>query len=122
MTEGNQERIPAMLVPPEIKFHDVDRSQWVEDYIVERLGHLERMGNGMTSAHVTLTQEQRHHHKGNLYSLLVEVRLPPHHDLAAKKEKTIGKMHAELPALINEAFGAIEKQVKKTAALRRGHD
>jgi ribosome-associated translation inhibitor RaiA len=111
-----------MLVPPEIKFHDVDRSQWVEDYIVERLGHLERMGDGMTSAHVTLAQEQRHHHKGNVYSLMVEVRLPPHHDLAAKKEKAIGKMHAELPALINEAFEAIEKQVKKTAALRRAHD
>jgi len=55
-------------------------------------------------------------------SLMVDVRLPPHHDLAAKKEKVIGKMHAELPALINEAFGAIEKQVKKTAALRRAHD
>jgi ribosome-associated translation inhibitor RaiA len=102
-----------MRVQPEIKFHDVDRSQWVEDYIFERLQHLERMGDGITSCHVTLTQEDASHHKGNRYSLMVEVRLPPHHDLAAKKDKVISRMHSELPALINDAFGAIERQVKK---------
>ncbi len=28
-------------------------------------------------------------------------------------------MHTQLPALINLAFGALEKQLKKTAQLRR---
>jgi ribosome-associated translation inhibitor RaiA len=107
-----------MQVAPEIKFHDVDRSEWVETYIRERLDHLERMGNGITSAHVTLTQEQASNHKGNQYSLMVEVRMPPHKDLAAKKQKVIQKMDTQLPALINQAFTAIERQVKKT----RGKD
>jgi cold shock CspA family protein len=31
-------------------------------------------------------------------------------------------MPAQLPALINLAFGAIERQLKKTAALRRGEE
>lgn len=109
-----------MRVPPRIIFHDVDRSRWVESYILDRVGHVDRMGEGITSCHVTLAQEQGHRHKGNCYSLLVEVRMPPNHDLAAKKERSIGRMHAELPGLINEAFDAIEKQVKKTAELRRG--
>jgi ribosome-associated translation inhibitor RaiA len=108
-----------MQIAPEIIFHDVDRSQWVENYIVRRLGRLERYAGGITRCHVTLAQEVASHSKGNCYSVMVEVRLPPNHDLAAKKQKVIGAMRTQLPALINHAFGAIENQVKKTAQLRR---
>jgi ribosomal subunit interface protein len=108
-----------MQVAPEIIFHDVERSEWVENYIVERLRRLERYADGITSCHVTLAQEQASQSKGNRYSLMVEVRIPPNHDLAAKKQKIVQEMHTQLPALINLAFGAIEKQLKKTAQLRR---
>jgi ribosome-associated translation inhibitor RaiA len=108
-----------MQIAPEIIFHDVDRSEWVENYIVERLGRLEKFAEGITRCHVTLTQEVASHSKGNRYSVMVEVRLPPNHDLAAKKQKVVHEMHTQLPALINQAFGAIESQLKKTAQLRR---
>lgn len=108
-----------MQIAPEIIFHAVDRSEWVETYIVERLRKLERYADGITRCHVTLTQEAAKHNKGNRYSLLVEVRLPPNHDIAAKKQKVIRNMPTQLPALINQAFGAIETQLKRTAQLRR---
>ena len=109
-----------MQIAPEIIFHDVDRSPWVENYVLERLARLEKFAEGITSCRVSLTQEQASHHKGNRYSVMVEVRLPPNHDLAAKKGKMIHDMQTQLPALINLAFGAIERQLKKTAELRRG--
>ena len=108
-----------MQIQPEIKFHGVDRSSWVETYIGERVQRLERFAEGITSCHVTLTQEQASHTKGNRYSVMVEVRLPPNNDLAVRKMKDIRDMPAQLPALINLAFGAIERQLKKAAALRR---
>ena len=108
-----------MQIAPEIIFHDVDRSEWVENYVVERLGRLDRFAGGITRCRVTLTQEGASHNKGNRYSVMVEVRLPPNHDLAAKKQKVVRNMPTQLPALINQAFGAIEAQVKKTAQLRR---
>jgi cold shock CspA family protein/ribosome-associated translation inhibitor RaiA len=108
-----------MQIAPEIIFHGVDRSEWVENYIAERVQRLDRFAEGITRCHVTLTQEAGAHNKGNRYSLMVEVRLPPNHDLAAKKQKVIREMHTQLPALINAAFGAIETQVKRTAQLRR---
>jgi len=111
-----------MQVAPEIIFKDVDRSPWVENYIAERLVHLERFGRGITRCHVTLTQEQGSKRTGNRYSVMVEVRIPPQHDLAVKKQKDIIDMPTQLPALINLAFGAVERQVKKTAALRRHED
>lgn len=108
-----------MQIPPEVIFHDVDRSQWVEDYVLERVQRLEKFADGITSCRVSLTQEQASHQKGNRYSVMVEVRMPPGHDLAAKKAKVIHDMPTQLPALINLAFGAIERQLKKTAQLRR---
>jgi cold shock CspA family protein len=109
-----------MQTAPELIFHDVDRSAWVENYMLERVQRLDKFADGITSCRVTLTQEQASHHKGNRYSVLVEVRMPPHHDLAARKAKVIRDMQTQLPALINLAFGAIERQLKKTAELRRG--
>jgi ribosomal subunit interface protein len=108
-----------MQIAPQIIFHDVDRSEWVENYVVERLQRLERFAQGITRCHVTLTKEQGSHNKGNRYSVMVEVRVPPQHDLAVKKQKEIRDMPTQLPAVINLAFGAIERQLKKTAARRR---
>jgi ribosome-associated translation inhibitor RaiA len=108
-----------MQTAPELIFHDVGRSPWVENYILERLRRLDRFAEGITSCRVCLTRDQASHHKGNRYSVLVEVRVPPNHDLAARKAKVIRDMQAQLPALINLAFGALERQLKKTAALRR---
>ena len=109
-----------MQTAPELIFHDIDRSPWVENYILERVQRLDKFADGITSCRVSLTQEQGSHHKGNRYSMLVEVRTPPNHDLAAKKAKIVRDMQTQLPALINLAFGAIERQLKKTAQVRRG--
>ena len=108
-----------MQVAPQVTFKDLDRSTWVEEYIAERLEHLEKFSPDITSCHVTLSQEQGSHRKGNRYSVMVEVRVPRQHDLAVKKQKQIRDMQTQLPAVINQAFGAIEKQLKKTMALRR---
>ena len=108
-----------MQVTPEIIFHDVERSPWIADYVGERLQHLERFSQDITRCHVTLAREQGSHKKGNRYSVMVEVRMPRQHDLAVRKQKQIRDMQTQLPAVINEAFGAIERQLKKTVALRR---
>ena len=109
-----------MQTAPELIFHDIDRSAWVESYILERVQRLDRFADGITFCRVSLTRDQASHQKGNRYSVMVEVRTPPNHDLAARKAKVIREMHTQLPALINLAFGAIERQLKKTAELRRG--
>lgn len=108
-----------MNIAPEVIFHNVERSAWVESYIAERMQKLDRFAQGITRCHVTLTREQGSHKKGNRYSVMVEVRAPPQHDLAVKKQKEVRDMQTQLPAVINLAFGAIERQLKRMAALRR---
>jgi hypothetical protein len=97
-----------MQIPPEVIFHDVDRSAWVETYVLERVQRLERFADGITSCRVSLTQEQASHQTGNRYSVMVEVRMPPGHDLAAKKAKMIRDMPTQLPA--QEDLGAAPRR------------
>src|SRR5438477_3081991 len=108
-----------MQVAPEVTFKGVDRSAWVENYVAERLQHLEKFAQDITSCHVTLSREQSSHRKGNRYSVMVQVHVPRQHDLAVRKQKQIRDMQTQLPAIINEAFGAIETQLKRTVARRR---
>lgn len=110
-----------MQITPEVIFKDVDRSPWVEEYIAERCAHLEKFSQDITRCHVTITKEVASHRTGNRYSVMAEVRMPRHHDLAVKKQKDIVEMQTQLPAVINQAFAALERQLKKTVALRR-HD
>jgi cold shock CspA family protein len=110
-----------MQIAPEVIFKDITRTQWVEELIAERCAHLEKFSQEITRCHVTLAQEVASHRTGNRYSVMVEVRMPKHHDLAVRKQKDIVDMQTQLPAVINQAFGAIEKLLKKTVALRR-HD
>src|SRR5262245_59596844 len=98
-----------MQAAPQLIFHGVDRSAWIETYVIERLQKLERWAGRITSCRVTLSREQSSHHQGNLYSVMVEVRAPPQHDLAVKKQGKLQEMAAQLPALINQAFAAIER-------------
>ncbi len=111
-----------MQVTPQVTYHDIPYTGWVEKYVAERLKKLDRYAGGITSCHVKLSREQSSHHKGNRYSCMVEVRVPPQHDLAAKKQLDIRDMRIQLPALIRQAFGALERQLKKAASLRRGEE
>jgi ribosome-associated translation inhibitor RaiA len=111
-----------MQVTPQVTYHDVPYTGWVEKYVTERLKKLDRYAGGITSCHVKLSREQSSHHKGNRYSCMVEVRVPPQHDLAAKKQLDIRDMRIQLPALIRQAFSALEQQLKKTASRRRGDE
>jgi cold shock CspA family protein len=108
-----------MQTAPEVIFKDIDRSTWVEEMVAGHLAHLEKFSQDITRCRVTIAREQGSQRKGNRYSVMVEARLPRHHDLAVKKQKQVVDMQTQLPAVINEAFGALEKQLKKTAALRR---
>ena len=88
-----------MQVTPQVTYHDVPYTPWLEKYVSERLRKLDRYAGGITSCHVKLSREQSSRLKGNRYSVMVEVRVPPQHDLAAKKQlEILGASDAPKPA------------------------
>ena len=62
----------------QVIFHDIKRSQWVEDYIAERAQRLQRFASDITSCRVTLAQEHEvpaaaRHHPSNLWITRIAV-------------------------------------------------
>ena len=109
-----------MKITPEIKFHECDRSAWVEAYITERLEHLDKISGGdITSASITVSGDHLSQRKGNVYSVKAEVHLPPNQVLVVTKDREIRDMRSELRPLIKQTFEALERQVTETIAKRR---
>src|SRR5260370_16597271 len=106
-----------MQVCPQITFHGVKRSSWVQDYVAERLLKLDRYAEGITSSHVTLAREQSKHHKCNRYSAMVEARIPPHHALAVKHPKDTRPLPVALPPPINIASAHLSPHLTPPSTL-----
>lgn len=104
---------------PEIIFHDVARSQWLEKEIHRRVAQLERFAEDLVSCHVTLERSQSSRRTGNMYHLIIAATLPPHKELVVKKEQRVEEMPRQLRALIGAAFQTMERQIKKAVERRR---
>ena len=66
----------SMQIPLKITFKDIPQSDFVEARIREKAAKLERFAGDITSCRVTIETPHQHHHKGNLYSVKVDVTLP----------------------------------------------
>ena len=109
-----------MQVPLEIRFHDVDRSDWSENFIQRQVERLERYVDDIISCRVTVSRPHRRQRTGQPYQVMVEVTLPPQHVLAATAEPVEVPGSAELRNVIRDAFRAMERQLIRIKELREG--
>jgi len=65
-----------MDVAPQISFRDIDSSEFVEKRVREEIDKLERYFSRITSCRVVVEAPHRHHHKGKLYHLRIEIGVP----------------------------------------------
>lgn len=109
-----------MQIPIEISYHNVDASQWIEDYVRERAEHLDRSCGGLISCRVVIEKTQHQHQTGNPFRVRVEATLPPKKILIGDKEDVVDDTHVQLRPIIRHAFDAAEKQAKKQRQILRG--
>lgn len=109
-----------MQLAPEITFNHMPKSAWVEDYVRQRIERIERMAEDVIACRVAVEREQAHRNTGNPYRVRVEVTLPSRKDLVADKIGIVADPQAQLRPVIRTAFEAIEKQIRKQHAKRRG--
>jgi ribosome-associated translation inhibitor RaiA len=109
-----------MQVAPEITFNHMPKSTWIEDYVRQRIERIERMAEDVIACRVAVQREQHHRNTGNPYRVRVEVTIPPRKELVADKMGIVADPQAQLRPVIRTAFEAIEKQIRKEHAKRRG--
>lgn len=108
-----------MQQDPELVFHNVDRSDAVEQKIRERLERLERYADEIISARVVVDCPHRHKRTGNLYQVGIEVGLPGE-DVHVHRNSDDDHSHEDVYVAIRDAFDAAERQLKRRTETRRG--
>jgi ribosome-associated translation inhibitor RaiA len=103
----------------EIVFHNVDRSHAVEDAVRERAAKLEQLAPDTTSCRVTIEAPHKHHQRGNLFSVRVDLHYPGG-EAVATRSPADHHSHEDVYVAVRDAFDAARRQLQDTLHMRRG--
>jgi hypothetical protein len=110
-----------MLLPLEITFREVQKTEDVEQLIREKSAKLERICNYITSCRVTVEKPQAHPHSGIPYRVSLDIKVPPCHEIVVKKEPTHAvKSYIPLSTEIRNVFKTAERQLKEITERQHG--
>lgn len=108
-----------MNVTTQVTFRNMDRSEFVEEAVLEKIKKLEDMTERLTSCRVAVETLHRHHHKGNLHHVRVDVTLPGK-ELVVGHEGHDKHAHEDVYVAIRDAFNAMGRMIRKAEDKR--HD
>lgn len=108
-----------MKLPLEIVFRNLEPSEAIEARVRERAEKLETFYGDIMSCRVAIEADHKHHHKGNLYHVRIDVTVPDT-ELVANREPREHQAHQDVYVAIRDAFDAMRRQLEDYARRRRG--
>jgi len=108
-----------MQRPLQITFRGMRHSDAIEDHVRRRAAELDQYYGRVTGCHVTVEAPHQHQHKGHLYSVRVDVRLPDGEVVASRTGRR-DHAHEDVHVAVRDAFSAAVRQVEDYARRRRG--
>jgi ribosome-associated translation inhibitor RaiA len=121
----------------QITFRNMNSSPKVEEWVREAAGKLETFYGQITGCHVAVEVPHRHHAKGALFHVRIDLTLPGG-EIVIKREANLAKSarrggqlgltkqsevempHKDLRAAINDAFKAASRRLQDYARRQRG--
>lgn len=95
----------------EVTFRDIERSEAVEQRVRERAESLGRLSSRITTCHVVIQAPHRHHHKGKLYDVRIQLHMPGH-EIVVSREGSQDHAHEDVYVVLRDAFDAAERQLE----------
>lgn len=114
-----------MEVPLDLTFRNMDPSDAVAERVRERAAKLGRYFDRIHSCRVVVEAPHRHHHKGKLYKVSIEIGVPGHRLVV---NRSAGKNHAheDIYVAIRDAFDharrRLEDHARKVAGKVKVHE
>jgi len=103
-----------MPVPLQVTFRKMPPSPFVRARIKERADKLIRFHDRIVGCRVVVEAPHRHHHKGKLFSIAVEVKLPGG-NLTSHRNPGGHHSHEDIYVAVRDAFDAVERQIQDFA-------
>lgn len=108
-----------MQIPLKITFKNIPQSDFVEARIREKVNKLEQFTENITSCRVLIEAPHKHHRKGNLYNIRVDVTLPGE-EIVSTRHPDQHHAHEDLYVALRDAFNATRRQLENYVRRRRG--
>lgn len=109
-----------MIVPIEISYRHVRKTEEMEQLIRDKARSLERVNDHISSCRIAIEKTQMHQRRGNPFRVRLDITVPPGHEIVVKKEPSRGLFHQGLNAVIRKAFAAARRRLKKLDERQRG--
>ncbi|MBI1422397.1 MAG: 30S ribosomal protein S30 [Gammaproteobacteria bacterium] len=100
-----------MQIPLQITYRDMPPSEAVDASIRERAQKLEIFADNITSCRVVIEAPHKHHHKGQLFSIHIDITLPGH-EIAVSRQPDKNHAHEDIYVAIRDAFDAARRQLE----------
>jgi ribosomal subunit interface protein len=97
--------------PLEITFRHMTPSPALEATIRERSAKLEKFCADMIGCHVIVETPHKHHHKGNLYDIRIDVTVPGQ-EIAVRHTPDAQHSHEDAFVAVRDAFDSMRRQLE----------
>lgn len=108
-----------MQIPLEIRFHNMEPSPAIEQAVRERAAKLEQFADDIVSCRVAIEAPHKHHRRGKLFRVTVDVRLPGG-EAVASRDPAAHHSHEDVYVSLRDAFSAVRRQIQDYVRERRG--
>jgi len=108
-----------MRLPLQVTFRNMDRSSALEADIGDKAAKLDQFYDQIMSCRVVVEAGHKHHHKGNLYGVSINISVPGR-DLVVSRNPSENQAHEDAYVAVRDAFEAARRQLEDFARTRRG--
>ena len=108
-----------MRLPLQVTFRNMQRSEAVEADVREKAAKLDTFYDGVMSCQVVVEAHHKHHHKGNLYHVRIDLTVPGN-ELLVTREPKDHRAHEDVYVAVRDAFDAARRQLEDYVRRRRG--
>lgn len=107
-----------MKLPLEITFRNMKPSEAIDADIREKAAKLDRFSDDVMACRVAVEAPHKHHHKGNIYHVRIEITVPDG-KLVVSRDPKDNQAHEDAYVAIRDAFDAARRQLQDFVRRRR---
>lgn len=108
-----------MRLPVQISYRELTPSETINAHIRDKVAELEQFYPRMISCRVMVETLHRHHRKGRLYHVRIELGVPGA-QLVVSREHQLAHEHEDVNVAIRDAFAAARRKLEDFARRQRG--
>ncbi len=108
-----------MQLPIKITYRGLEKSDKIEDLILDYATRLEKFCDHINRCDVAIEQPNHTHHKGNQFRVRIDVTVSRGHELVADERQMDTASHEPLTKVIHDAFRTMERQLRHLVDIQR---